>query len=89
MLHCQLVDFVQPFGYLGFTHWAVCPVLFGVVQKFHHTKSGQKETHTHILFMSGCKNKTKKSVSLTKEEEIKCYLLAKLMVTLRGYRCSH
>lgn len=49
MLHCQLVDFVQPFGYLGFTHWAVCPVLFGVVQKFHHTKSGEKETHTYCL----------------------------------------
>lgn len=87
MLHCHLVDFVQPFGYLGFTHWTSSPVLFGVVQKFHHTKSDEKG---YILFVSACKKYILISVHLIKGGVIKLYLLlAKLMVTVSRYRCSH
>lgn len=50
MPHYHIIDFVQPFGYLGFTHWTVSLVLFGVVQKFHHTISGEKGKH--MLFLS-------------------------------------
>ena len=41
--YSHIIDFVQPSGYLGFTHWTARLVLFGVVQKFRHTESGEKE----------------------------------------------
>lgn len=53
MLDYNLTDLVQPFGYLGFAHWTVSLVLLGVVQKFHHTKSGEKE---NMLFWNVHKN---------------------------------